>query len=204
VWGDTNTVFTNLDKQGGNNHLKHQAINAFETFKEKSNVFDSFRQKIQTNVNIVGKLSTLKLLKNELMLFLVSNALQDFVTDTGIIPAHRTCSDHGIPFITIWGFGIPSRGPDIWKFNNKLLEDESFKTEMQNKIPIWTLEAEIDLPDNTGAQWGFIKHKMGEFSREYGSKVKKAKLLLKSNLEKEIQTLSKNLNETNKLEYLSL
>ena len=54
------------------------------------------------------------------------------------------------------------------------------------------------------AQWGFIKHKMGEFSREYGSKVKKAKLLLKSKLEKEIQTLSKNLNETNKLEYLSL
>ena len=117
---------------------------------------------------------------------------------------HKTCYDHGIPYVRISGFGIPSSGPGIWKFNNKLLEDLSFRTEMQNKIPIWTLKAETDLPDDAGAQWGFIKHKMGEFSREYGAKIKKAKLLIKSKLEKEIQTLSKNLNETNKLEYLSL
>ena len=77
-------------------------------------------------------------------------------------------------------------------------------TEIKAKLPAWSTEAETDLPDNTGAQWGFLKHKIGEFSREYGSKIKKAKRLLKSKLEKEIQTLSRNLNDSNKAEYTSL
>jgi hypothetical protein len=103
------------------------------------------------------------------------------------------------------GFGIPSRGPGLWKFNNQLLEDAKFVAEINEKIPTWTIEAETDLPDHTsGAQWGYIKHKIGEFSRDYGAKIKKGKLLLKLNLEKEIQTLSKNLNDGNKQLYQSL
>ena len=202
--GDTNTVFTNLDKQGGNNIFKNQAINAFETLKDKFNIFDTFRLKNPYKREYSWETLNPQIIKERIDVIFVSNALQDFVTETGIIPAHKTCSDHGIPYVKISGFGIPSRGPGIWKFNNNLLKDLTFRTEMQTKIPIWTLEAETDLPDNAGAQWGFIKHKMGEFSREYGAKIKKAKLLIKSNLEKEIQTLSKNLSETNKLEYLSL
>ena len=131
----------------------------------------------------------------------MSNSLQDYVTETGIIPAHKTCSDHGIPYVKIVGFGIPSRGPGLWKFINQLLTDPAFATEMKDKIPKWTVEAQIDLPDNTGGQWGFVKHKVGEFSREYGAKVKKSKIMLKNNLEKEIQSLSFNLNEKNKENY---
>ena len=71
-------------------------------------------------------------------------------------------------------------------------------------MPVWSTEAETDLPNNSGAQWGFIKHKIGEFLREYGSKIKKGKRLLKSKLEKEIQTLSRNLTDSNKAEYTSL
>ena len=134
----------------------------------------------------------------------VSNNLHDFVTETGIIPVHKTCSDHGIPFVKISGFGIPSRGPGIWKLNNQLLDDASFVTEIKTKLPAWIVEAEADLPNNNGAQWGFIKHKIGEFARECGSRIKKAKRLLKSSLEKEIQILSRNLNDINKAEYSSL
>ena len=43
--GDSNTVFCNLDKEGGNQHFKHQAINSFETLKNKFKVFDTFRLK---------------------------------------------------------------------------------------------------------------------------------------------------------------
>ena len=111
-----------------------------------------------------------------------SNALQEFVTEPGIITAHKTCSDHGIPFIKIVGYGVPSRGPGLWKFNNQLLSDPGFVSEMNNKIPQWTVEAETDLTSNLGGQWGYIKHKIGEFSREYGAKVKKAKNLLKSQI----------------------
>ena len=45
---------------------------------------------------------------------------------------------------------------------------------------------------------------MGEFSREYGAKIKRAKNLLKSNLEKEIEILSKGLDDNNKERYNDL
>ena len=186
--GDSNTVFSNLDKQGGNNNLKHQAINAFDTLKIKFKLFDSFRLKNPNKREYSWETLNPQIIKERIDIIFISNALQDFVSETGIIPAHKTCSDHGIPFVKISGFGIPSRGPGIWKFNNLLLKDQCFTAEIKDKIPAWTLEAEVDLPDNSGAQWGYIKHKIGEFSREYGAKVKKAKCLLKSNFEKEIQT----------------
>ena len=48
---------------------------------------------------------------------------------------------------------------------------------------------------------GFIKQKIGEFSRTYGAKVKKAKLILKLEIENELKTLHANLSEANKEQY---
>ena len=202
--GDTNTVFSNLDKQGGNRNLKQQAINSFETLKGKFKIFDTFRLKNPDKREYSWETLNPNIIRERIDLIFISNSLQDYVTESGIIPAHKTCSDHGIPFIKVSGFGIPSRGPGLWKFNNQVLEDPCFVSEIKAKIPKWTSEAETDLPDNSGGQWGYIKHKIGEFSREYGAKIKKAKLLLKSNLEREIQTLSINLNDANKEKYKSL
>ena len=75
---------------------------------------------------------------------------------------------------------------------------------MKEKIPLWESEAEVDLPENLGGQWGYIKHKIGEYSREYGAKIKKAKRLLKSNLEKEIKMIYSTLNDDNKNHYIYL
>ena len=131
----------------------------------------------------------------------MSNSLQDFITETGIVPVHKTCSDHGIPFVKLKGLGIPSRGPGLWKFNNQLLNDQSFISEMKELLPNWVNEAEQDLPGDTGIQWGFIKHKIGEFSRSYGAKLKKAKMILKLEIEKDLKILHENLNEANKHQY---
>ena len=128
------------------------------------------------------------IIRERIDIILVSNAVQDYVTETGIIPVHKTCSDHGIPFVKIVGFGIPTRGPGVWKFNNQLLSDQAFVSEMNGKIPQWTTEAQTDLPDNVGSQWGYIKHKIGEFSREYGAKIKKtANFLSKNRIEIELK-----------------
>ena len=75
---------------------------------------------------------------------------------------------------------------------------------MRVKIPEWLMEANTDLPNNIGGQWGFLKHKCGEFSRKYGAKIKKAKRLIKSELEQELKNLSRNLNDTNKIQYKKL
>ena len=162
--GDTNTVFSKLDKQGGNNIFKHQAINAFASLQEGFNIFDSYRLKNPEKREYSWEVLNPNIIKERIDVIFVSNNLHDFVTETGIIPVHKTCSDHGIPFVKISGFGIPSRGPGIWKLNNQLLDDASFVTEIKTKLPAWIVDAEADLPNNNGAQWGFTKHKFGEFA----------------------------------------
>ena len=204
VGGDTNTVFSNLDKQGGNLNLKYEAINAFDQIKQRFSMFDSYRVKNPAKQEYSWEVLNPTIIRERIDIIFISNSLQDFVTETGIIPVHKTCSDHGIPNVKIVGFDIPSRGPGLWKFNNQLLSDSSFISDMNDKIPEWTAEANKDLPDNMGGQWGFIKHKIGEFSRGYGAKIKKAKLLLKCSIEKQLQTFSLNLSESNKEKYKSL
>ena len=163
--GDTNTVFSNLDKEGGNQNLKHQAINAFETMKQNFCLFYTFRVKNPLKKSFSWETLNPLIIKERIDVLFASNSLQDFITETGIIPVHKTCSDHGIPYIKIQGYGIPSRGPGIWKFNNSLLKDSTFVSEVKNQLPTWTREGERDLPDDSGQQWGFIKHKIGECSR---------------------------------------
>ena len=202
--GDTNTVFSNLDKEGGNPQLKNHAINSFETMKQNFGIFDTFRQKNPTKREYSWETLNPQIIKERIDIIFVSNSLQDYVTETGIVPVHKTCSDHGIPYVKIQGFGIPSRGPGLWKFNNQLLVDQSFVSELNEQLPKWVSEGEKDLPNDNGSQWGYIKHKIGEFSRDYGAKVKKAKLLIKIQLEKELKELQQNLNETNKERYTEL
>ena len=202
--GDTNTVFSRLDKQGGTPKLKCQAINAFEELKITSKTFDTFRVKNPYRREYSWETLNPKVIKERIDVIFASNTLQNYITETGIIPPHKTCSDHGIPFITIKGYSVPTRGPGVWKLNNSLLNEPEFVSEMKEKIPLWIKEAENDLPDNIGSQWGFIKHKIGEFSREFGANLKKAKNLLKSNLEKELAQMSQNLDENNKIRYSEL
>ena len=169
--------------------------------KQKFQLFDTFRVKNPFKRIYTWETLNPAIIKERIDVIFVSNSLQDFITETGTIPVHKTCSDHGIPYIRIQGFGIPSRGPGLWKFNNQLLNDQSFISEMKELLPNWVNEAERDLPGDTGIQWGFIKHKIGEFSRSYGAKLKKAKMILKLEIEKDLKILHENLNEANKHKY---
>lgn len=56
-----------------------------------------------------------KIIKERIYLIFASNSLQNYITESGIIPPHQTSSDHGVPFIKIKGHGIPTRGPGVWK-----------------------------------------------------------------------------------------
>ena len=131
----------------------------------------------------------------------MSTNLQEFITEADIIPRFKTCSDHGIPFIHIKGFGVPSRGPGLWKFNNALLEEKEFIHDMNNNIPNWINEARQERDQNLGGQWGYIKHKIGEFSRKFGAKQKRERRALKCKLEAELTELSATLNDKNKEKY---
>ena len=64
---------------------------------------------------------------------------------------------------------------------NFLLEPE-FATELEKHIPIWISEAGANIPDCIGNQWGYVKHKIAEFSRSFGAKLKKGRRILKYNI----------------------
>ena len=51
------------------------------------------------------------------------------------------------------------------------------------------------------SQWGFLKHKVGKFSRNFGAKLKKAKALLKTSIEKDLQELAHNLDNDSRIKY---
>ena len=201
IGGDSNTVFSNLDKEGGNPQLKNQAINSFETMKQNFGLFDTFRQKNPYKREYSWETLNPLIIKERIDIIFASNSMEDYITETGIVPVHKTCSDHGIPFVKIQGFGIPSRGPGLWKLNNQLLLDQSYISELKEQLPKWIIEGENDLPNDPGSQWGFVKHKIGEFSRNYGAKVKKAKVLIKTQLEKELKELHEVLSDENKQRY---
>ena len=58
--------------------------------------------------------------------------------------------------------------------------------------------------EGRGDQWGFIKHKIGEFSRYYGAKLKKERQYLKDKIEAELAILSTNLHDDNIAQYETL
>ena len=159
--GDTNTVFSHLDKQGGSKTLKCNAINAFEDLKAQFSLLDTYRIKNPFMKEYSWETLNPNIIRERIDLIFASNSLQNYITETGIIPSHKTCSDHGIPFLKIEGYGIPTRGPGVWKINNSLLSEPDFIAEMKENIPKWCFEAENDLTENIGSKWGFIKHKIG-------------------------------------------
>ena len=75
---------------------------------------------------------------------------------------------------------------------------------MNENIPKWILESERDLPENKGSQWGYIKHKVGDFTRTYCANKKKKESLLKCNIERELNKLKSNLDNDSKAQYLKL
>ena len=76
--------------------------------------------------------------------------LQDHVSETDIVPHYKTCSDHGMPIIHLKGFGIQTRGPGVWKFNNASLEEAEFSYDINNNLPIWINEAKTDTNQSLG------------------------------------------------------
>ena len=74
--------------------------------------------------------------------WLISNALQDFVLPSCILP------DHAAIVLDLTNKENQNRGPGIWKMNCSLLEDKNYVNHVALKIPVWIAKGEKDLTDN--------------------------------------------------------
>ena len=77
----------------------------------------------------------------------ISNKLQEFSNDTGIIPDFKT--DHPSVLVNISSYNIFKPGPGLWKFNISLINDETFtntfKSFIQNMINERNTNTSLDI-----------------------------------------------------------
>ena len=93
--------------------------------------------------------------------FLVSTTLQTKCTKAEIIPS--VCSDHSLITLEI-GSEEPKRGPGIWKFNNKLLNDDNFVSELRSVVKECKESFQYLSPTEL---WDLIKFEIMQFSKQF-------------------------------------
>ena len=101
-------------------------------------------------------------------LWLISETLIESVSECKIVPS--ITPDHSAVAITLKPGVENQRGPGLWKFNSKLLNDEKFLESMKNCIK----EAEIfyDYVNDARTKWELIKCDVRSYAIKY-SKIKR-------------------------------
>lgn len=128
--------------------------------------------------------------------FFAPEHLLPSVTGIGILP--ELLSDHCIVTMQI---NIPNikRGPGYWKFDNRLLADDTFVQQMRNHISIITNE---DL-DNPMSVWEWIKYKIREFCIAFVVQRKREQKAMITGLEKRLQVLAEDHDLTGSLDTIA-
>ena len=104
--------------------------------EEKFNLDDSFRLRNPELRKFSWEKTNPTIIKERIDIIFTSKNLQDFIVEADIIPRYKTCSDHGISYISLKGYGVQTRGPGTWKFNNSLLEEKDFIYEIDKNYSI--------------------------------------------------------------------
>lgn len=113
----------------------------------------------------------------------VSEHLTEWIRKSEIRPTAQ--SDHSAVFLALQAVPI-TRGPGIWRFDNSLLLDKTFVSEMSNFLKDLKPDNEISSPH---VQWDFVKHKIKTFCMAFERRARsrlKSKLV---NLIKDLQSL---------------
>ena len=101
--------------------------------------------------------------------FVISNALQSEVKCCEHL--FPLSSDHTPVKIHFLSSTDHKRGAGYWKFNNSLLENNNFLSEMEDKII--QIVSEISEFDDLGINWEYLKFKMREFARNRSTELAK-------------------------------
>jgi hypothetical protein len=118
--------------------------------------------------------------------FLISDYLLNEIITCKIDPGLH--SDHSIFKLAIGNNDI-SRGKNLWKFNNSLLHDQSYVTEIKTIIKN-EKEKHSKMTDH-GLKWEVIKMEIRSFTLPCCVKKKKTRNALKKTLETELEKIQK-------------
>ena len=190
-----------LESSGGNPSSKNKSISKVLQICEKFDLSDFWRIR-----NPLCKRFTFRknhfsgFIQRRLDFFFISNSLQESIKKTDILPSF--CSDHSPIFISFQKNQDITLGKHFWKFNNSLIQDENYLSEMKEHIKFIINSFDTILGNNPHTQWEFLKYEIRKFTIQY-SKVKAKKRREKTKtLEENLKTLESDLkNEENILQY---
>ena len=103
-----------------------------------------------------------------------SNNFQEYIDSVDILPSFA--SDHSPVAITINYDSNVKRGNYSWKFNNSLLTDSTFNTEIKNHFDI--VKQDIRNYENPHLKWEFLKYQARKFSIAFSKKKKSEDAML--------------------------
>ena len=119
IVGDFNSYYSALDKMGGSvsidpNFFEPRSVNALKDAWRLKHPKQKLFTWYNSDLSIASHLDT----------FLISRFLDKQVISCEICPC--VYSDHEFVFLELNLHMVNTRGPGTWKFNNSLLQEESF------------------------------------------------------------------------------
>jgi exonuclease III len=138
IGGDFNCILNaRLDKYGGNTEFRNSAGSTLQGICTKYHLLDIWRNRHKDKrcFTWTGRHGTNgSIVRTRIDKFLTSNSLNQFVTDTSIKPFPH--SDHDCVYLS-FNFDQVNRGPGYWHFNNDLLSDAAFESQINDFWSTW-------------------------------------------------------------------
>ena len=192
--GDFNLCFNLLlESSGGNPSLKNKSISKVLQICEKFDLSDIWRIR-----NPLCKRFTFRknhfsgFLQRRLDFFFISNSLQESIKKTDILPSF--CSDHSPIFISFQKNQDITLGKHFWKFNNSLIQDDKYLSEMKQHIKNTINSFDKIFENNPHSQWEFLKYEIRKFTMAYSKMKAKERREKTKILEENLKTLESDLN----------
>ena len=196
IGGDFNCILNaRLDKYGGNTEFRNSAGSTLQGICTKYDLLDIWRNRHKDKrcYTWSGRHSTNgSIIRTRIDKFLTSNSLSQFVTDTLIKPFPH--SDHDCVYLT-FNFEQVNRGPGYWHFNNDLLSDAAFESQISDFWSSW--KAKYDDYDDPLLWWDRAKNQFKIIAIRYAKLLGKQKRHERLQLERSLIKLQQRSNNGN-------
>ena len=189
--GDMNLIFdTQLDALGGNPKVKKKSLASHLKILANLDVSDIFRIRHPDKTRYTYRQRHgSHVIHRRLDYIFLCNSLQEFADDIDILPSFL--SDHSPMFFSLHNSANHNRGRGVWKFNNSLLQDDTFNTDMVHTINRTIAETSSANPH---LQWEFLKYEVRKFSIKFSKARSKNSRIDKEKHENNIKYFESNPN----------
>ena len=192
IGGAFNCTLREKDKKGGSPNSRKLAV--IEEIDRLCNVYelnDIWRLRNPNEEQFTWRNKSLKI-QCRLDFFLISKRLNDLTDKCKIVYAPE--SDHSAILLHIKSVELrQEKGPGFWKFNQSLLQDETYVSELRTEIE--NFKQKYSDVDDLGLRWDLIKMEIRGFTVKYSKNKARKIRSTEASLQNQINALYKRAND---------